>query len=225
MADDLRILIVDGSPRQSSPELVAGLAEECDLTIAVDHGAEACLAAGVVPDAFCGDADSVSDEARAWVQQCSVPEELLPVEKDATDLVFACELAERLAADRGAKSWKPVLTCATGGWPDHELGVMGVLRDLAPKAPMLVEDGFQALVLCPEGQASWQMDVLARGNTFSLVPLTDCVVTEENMYWELDHEPLKALSERGVSNIVTTGFARVEAHEGVVLAFLFWGRR
>ena len=36
---------------------------------------------------------------------------------------------------------------------------------------------------------------------------------------------LKALSERGVSNIVTTGFARVEAHEGVVLAFLFWGRR
>ena len=225
MAKDMRVLIVNGSPRQSSPDLVAGLAEECDVTIAVDRGADACMSAGVVPDAFCGDADSVSEEARAWVASSSVPEELLPTEKDATDLVFACELAGRMASERGYDSWRPVLTCATGGWPDHELGVMGVLKDMADRSPMLVEDGFQAMVLSPQGQPDWLMDDLARGCTFSLIPLTDCVVSEENMYWELDHEPLAALSDRGVSNVVTTGFAHVTAHEGVVLAFLFWGRR
>ncbi len=222
---EMRVLLVNGSPRRSDPELIAGLAQECDLTIAVDRGAAWCREAGVVPDAFCGDADSIDDETRAWVRENVAERDLHEPEKDDTDLSLALDLAERIAAERGASGCRPVLTCATGGWTDHELGVMGQLVRRADSAPMLVEDNFQAMVLSPGGQADWRMDDLARGNTFSLVPLTECVVTEENMYWELDHERLAPLSDRGLSNVVTTGFARVEVHEGVALAFLFWGRR
>lgn len=220
--DTLHILLVAGSPEPSSPELVAGIAAECDRVIAVDRGAEACRVAGVIPDAFCGDADSASPETVAWVREVAGEEAIYPREKDDTDLGLAFELAGRIAGEAGAGGWQAVVTCATGGRPDHALGVMGVLARNAGHAPMLVENGFQCLVLSPSGRASWGLGETGRGKTFSLVPLTDAVVSEENMYWELDHEPLEALSERGVSNLVTTGFARVEVHEGVAAAFLLW---
>ncbi len=224
-SSELRVLIVNGSPRQATPELVAGLAQECDAVIAVDRGVEVCRAANVVPDAFCGDADSASEEAKAWAEEHINICDIHHVEKDETDLSLALALAERLAHERGCSKFKPILTCATGGWADHELGVMGQLVRYAKWAPMLVEDGYQAMVLCPDGQSFWQLDDLARGNSFSLVPLTECVVSEHNMYWELDHERLEPFSDRGISNIVTTGFACVEVHEGIALAFLYWGRR
>lgn len=67
----MRVLLVAGSPEPSSPELVARLAGEVDLVCAVDRGAEACRAADVVPDAFCGDADTVSAETLAWVRDAA----------------------------------------------------------------------------------------------------------------------------------------------------------
>jgi thiamine pyrophosphokinase len=87
---------------------------------------------------------------------------------------------------------------------------------------MLVENGFQCLVLSPSGRASWSLGEAGRGKTFSLVPLAESVVSERNMYWELDHERLPALDDRGISNRVTTGFAEVEVHEGLAAGFLFW---
>lgn len=221
-AGRLHILLVAGSPEPSSPELVAGIAAECDLVVAVDRGAEACRAAGVVPDAFCGDADSASPETVAWVREVAGEEAVYPREKDDTDLGLAFRLADRIAGEAGAEGWQAVVTCAAGGRPDHALGVMGVLARNARRAPMLVENGFQCLVLSPSGRASWSLGEAGRGKTFSLVPLAESVVSERNMYWELDRERLRALDDRGISNRVTTGFAEVEVHEGLVAGFLFW---
>ena len=221
-AGRLHVLLVAGSPEPSSPDLVAGIASACDIVIAVDRGAEACRAAGVIPSAFCGDADTVSQDTLAWVREVSGEQAIYPCEKDDTDLSLAFDLAGRLSVAAGAKGWQPVVTCASGGRPDHALGVFGQLARHALLSPMLVEDGFECLVLSPDGQSSWQMGEEARGKEFSLVPLSDAVVSEQNMYWELDHEPLPALADRGISNRVTTGFARVECHEGVVAAFLRW---
>ena len=222
MTDTLHILLVAGSPEPSSPELVAGLAGECDLVVAVDRGAETCRAAGLVPDAFCGDGDTCDSAVLGWVRERAGEQAIFPCEKDDTDLSLAFGLCERLAAERGAASWQPILTCASGGRPDHALGVMGRLAVQAAHAPMLVEDGVQALVLSPGGQALWGLGEQGRGREFSLVPLVESVVSERNMYWELDHERLRALDDRGISNRVTTGFAQVEVHEGVAVGFLFW---
>ena len=218
----LHILIVDGSPQPSSPELVAGLAQECDLVVAVDRGADVCRVAGVVPDSLVGDFDTVSDEARSWIGEHGVAEVGFPTEKDYTDLSLALEVAGKLADERDA-TWIPVITCCTGGRLDHQLGVMGVLRAAAALQPMVMENGFEAFVLSPEGRATWNLGEVGRGKDFSLVPLVDSVVSEENMYWELDHEPIGALIDRGISNRVTTGFASVTCHEGCVFAMLMWG--
>ena len=71
-AEPLRALIVDGSPEASSPELVRALAAEADYVVAVDRGAESLLSAGVEPDVFAGDADSVAHEAARRSRPLSV---------------------------------------------------------------------------------------------------------------------------------------------------------
>lgn len=64
----MRALLVAGSPEPSSLALVTSLAAEADYVAAVDRGADVCHAAGIVPDAFCGDADTVSPEAMVWLR-------------------------------------------------------------------------------------------------------------------------------------------------------------
>lgn len=64
----MRVLLVAGSPEPSSPALLSSLAREAGTVVAVDRGADACRAAGVVPDAFCGDADTVNPETLRWLR-------------------------------------------------------------------------------------------------------------------------------------------------------------
>ena len=56
-----RILVVGGSPLSCPPGLIALLAEKSDAVVAVDHGLDAVLKAGLGCDLFCGDADSVGE--------------------------------------------------------------------------------------------------------------------------------------------------------------------
>ena len=213
------VLLVCSSFGATTPELVSALAAECDYVIAVDGGADMCRAAGVLPQAWCGDADSAAEETMAWIRERVKIVEELPVEKDETDLSYALGMAARLME---GMDWELVVTCASGGRPDHALGVLGLLRREAARMPIMVEQGFQCMILAPEGRASWRMGEEARGKTFSAIPLVDSRLSIENMYWELERESLGALSERGLSNWVTTSFARVECHEGCLAAFLFW---
>ena len=64
----MRVLLVAGSPEPSSAATLSELAREAETVVALDRGAEACRAAGIVPDAFCGDADTVSADTLAWVR-------------------------------------------------------------------------------------------------------------------------------------------------------------
>ena len=118
----MRILLVAGSPAPSSPALVSRLAAQNDLVLAVDRGADACRAADVVPGAFCGDADTVSEEGLAWVRDQAlrrgdgdeIPIRLFPPAKDDTDLSLGFTCARELAAERG-EELKVAVTCASAG--------------------------------------------------------------------------------------------------------------
>ena len=199
----MRLLLVAGSPEPSSTDLVARLASDADSVLAIDRGAEACRAAGVVPDAFCGDADTVSPETLDWVRSHAAAD--APVSERELDVTPADDVRERpqihgLHGGLGIRIFPPAkydtdlslgfacarqiaaergeglevtVTCASAGRMDHALAVFGVLASNADIAPVLVEDAFECRILAPVGTASWRFDDGAVGHHFSFVALAD----------------------------------------------------
>ncbi len=246
----MRVLLVAGSPEPSSPALVSALAAAADSVTAVDRGADACRAAGVVPDSFCGDADTVRPETLAWLcrregEQASdvarldvtpaddvrdVPEihgiaaaggvRLFPPAKYDTDLSLAFSCCRQLAAEAG-EGLEVSVTCASAGRMDHALAVFGVLAANADLAPALVEDSFECRVLSPRGRDTWELGTDAEGRHFSFVALADgTLVSERGMRWELERFRVDALRDRGISNVVDAPDATVTCHAGILAAFL-----
>lgn len=214
-----RALVVAGSPEPSSAELVGELARGADFVVAADAGVGILHEAGVAPDVYCGDEDSSDEEARAWARGHAGRIERHPVEKDDTDLALAVSCARDEAQRRGA-ALRLTVTCASGGRPDHMLGVWGVLAQNADAAPRLVEDAFESRVLACEGCDVWEIEG-CEGATLSVVSLAcGSRVTEHGMRWDLEDEELAFLSDRGVSNRITAKRASVRCHEGVVAVFL-----
>ena len=210
--------MVDGSPEPSSIELVRQLAADSDYVVAADRGAEVLSGAGVRPHVFCGDADSVSPEVAAWAHAQASTDIRFPVEKYATDLALAIDCARHEAVRRGARL-RLTLTCATGGRPDHQLAVLGLLAAHADASPRVVEDGVEYRVLSPVGMPSWQMAM--PGATFSAIALKEgTVISETGARWELDHQPMTVLGDLGISNVVGPDGATVTCHEGAVAVFL-----
>ena len=219
-AEPLRALIVDGSPEASSPELVRALAAEADYVVAVDRGAEALLSAGVEPDVFAGDADSVSPEAAGWAREHASADIRFPAEKYATDLALGLDCAAHEAARR-SRPLSVTLTCASGGRPDHALAVIGLLADAPAVGARMVEDGFELRVLRPEGEGAWELGADALGHTFSAVAVAPGTrVDLEGMQWPLADKPMGLLADLGISNVVTSTDARVVCRAGALAAFL-----
>ncbi len=214
-----RALVVAGSPQQSSQDLLMSLASDADCVIAADAGVNVLYRVGIVPHAYCGDADSASPEAIEWARNAGARLDAHPIEKDDTDLGLALSLARDWAEERGT-ALRVCVTCASGGRPDHALGVWGVLARYAKACPRLVEDGFECRVLSPAGEASWDLHEEA-GTTVSAIALAPhTVASERGMRWELEGEELGLLDDRGVSNRMTGDRAHVECESGVLAVFV-----
>lgn len=212
-----RVLVVGGSPQGASPEVVRRAAQGCDAVVAVDRGLDAVLAAGLICDLFCGDADTVSAEgaalvARAVAEGCFEVERYDP-HKDFTDLSLALRAI-------GAR-WPGATLCATclsGGRPDHLLGVLGRLVSWGG-AVEIVEDAFRGRVL--RAGETWGIEG-ARGRTFSFVPLAPGTrVSLAGMRWNLDDAPVGFLSDLGISNVVEDSPARGACDFGAIACWLF----
>ena len=219
----MRVLIVGGSPEPVSSGLVASLAGGCETIVAVDRGLDSLLGAGCSPDLFCGDADSVSSAGAVLVRAAEAGtsagegadfevERYNPA-KDYTDL----SLALRAVGKRWPGS-NLVCTGLAGGRPDHFLGCIGCLVSW-PGAVELAEDAYEGRIL--HGGASW--DIYGRmGRRFSFVPLSEKVtVSIRGMQWELDHREAELLSDLGISNVISTGSARIACHAGTIGAWIF----
>jgi len=218
----MHALVVDGSPCPSSPELVRSLALAADYVIAADRGAEALHAAGVEPDVFCGDSDSVGERALAWARTVASSQIGFPPEKYSTDLSIAIDCARHEAKRRG-RSLQLTVTCATGGRPDHALGVVGLLVRAADASPRLMEDGYELRIVSTEGTAGWWLGKGAVGRVFSAIAVApDTVISETGMKWDLDHHEMGLLDDLGVSNVIESEDAAVECSSGAVAAFLLY---
>lgn len=216
----LRALIVAGSPEPSSPALLASLSDEADYVVVADGGADACRAAGVVPDVFCGDSDSASSEAAAWASSAARTCVSFPSEKYATDLSLALDCARHEASRRGAPL-AVTLSCASGGRPDHALAVVGLLAGSGAASARVVEDGYEMRIVSAAGESVWRLGSEAVGATFSAIAVAPGTRADERgMRWELDDHPMGLLGDLGVSNVVESPDALVACREGALAAYL-----
>ena len=208
-----KVLVVCGSLVVASAELLRHLAGECDHTVAVDRGLDALLGAGLSCDVYVGDADTVSDEGRALVDDARDFEvERHNPYKDYTDLALALD-----AIRRRWPNAEVVATCATGGRPDMALSVLGLLAGYADAPVWIREDDTTARILHED--ESWTIQN-AEGKTFSIIAIAPgTIVSEHGLEWELDHAPLGLLADTGISNIVR-GTATITVHQGTAIAYL-----
>lgn len=208
-----KILVVCGSPVETSADLLRRLAGECNRVVAVDRGLDALLGAGLGCDVYVGDADTVSDAGRALVDAAEAFEvERHDPYKDYTDLA--------LALDSVRRRWpgaEVVATCATGGRPDMALSVLGLLAGYEDAPVWIAEDKVVARIL--HAGESWAIEG-AEGKTFSIIAIApNTEVSEHGLEWELDHAPLGLLADTGISNVIRST-ATIQVHQGVAIGYL-----
>ena len=176
---------------------------------ALDRGADACRAAGVVPSRILGDFDSVSDGAREWAERMGAKTDRYTPDKDDTDFQLALRL---LSGD-------VVVTGCWGGRFDHAFS--NVFSSL-----WAMERGVRVLwfadereVLFPlRGPAKLELDFEIPPSALSLLSLTaSCEgVSIENVKWPLDEADLAQGSPREISNVPLGRPVRVEVRSGVL---------
>lgn len=198
----------------ASAELLRQLVGECDHVVAVDRGLDALLGAGLSCDVYVGDADTVSDEGRALVDDARDFEvERHNPYKDYTDLALALDAIRRRWP--GAELYT---TCATGGRPDMALSVLGLLAGYTDAPVWIEEDEVTARIL--HQNETWTIEN-ATGKTFSIIAIApNTEVSEHGLEWELDHAKLGLLADTGISNVVR-GTAKIQVHIGIAIAYLY----
>lgn len=209
----MRALLVCAVPTRGSAELVAALASEADLVVAVDAGGAVCRQAGVRPDLLVGDFDSID---RALVDEAvaeGIEVRAFPAEKDATDLELAIDAARSLGANA------ITVTAATSGRLDHTLGVLAAIAGAADLLPRIVEPHVRGWLLAEGGRRALALS--GAGATVSLVPFGGAAtVSATGLRWPLDHAVLSPSSTLGISNVITsTHGARVDLHSGAAYVF------
>ena len=212
----MHVVIVAGS--NLSAGLDAALLEEADLLIAVDRGADAVAAAGVVPSMLIGDMDSIDVRTREDFEAAGIETILLETAKDETDT----EAALRLAVDRGADEIT-VLGALGGPRLDHLVGNLLLLSSpwLERVAVRMVDDLHEVFLAGGDVIFAGR-----RGDIVSLLPLTPRVfnVRTLGLLYPLVGEPLLQSATRGVSNEMTGPEARVTHGEGTLLIIHYRGR-
>lgn len=206
----MRVLIAGGAAPAPHSGFVAVLAEHCDAVFAADAGGAACLAAGVIPSLVVGDLDSLGVEDQRRLREAGARFVVAAAEKDITDL----DLALRQARDAGADEvWT---TGVFGGRLDHTLATIGSLSRHADVRPRVLETDLSAWLLSPEGAP--HLVLRGKGALVSLFAVRGtAVVTCEGFRYALARETLPPLDSRGLSNVIESDEATVEAFDGSVL--------
>lgn len=195
------------------------LAEAGDaLLLAADGGARVAEHYGVMPGVVIGDMDSIAPETLERLAANGARVLRYPPAKEETDL----ELALLYAVEQGA-TWIRVIG-AVGGRLDQTLSnvyllALPVLRGADVR---LVADDEETWLLFP---GSIDIDGAA-GDTVSLLPISGVAraVTTEGLLYPLTGEDLQFGPARGVSNVMTSGRARVHLEDGALVIVHTVGR-
>lgn len=184
-----------------------------DLIIAVDGGFAYCLDAGIEPQLFVGDLDSLEPDLADRIACERID---LPCHKDDTDTLFACK--EGLA--RGYRRF--MLHAALGGDVGHELANMQTLAFLAENGAQgaLNGDEQEAHLVTPgQGARMFGAPVGTRVSVFAFGGEASGVV-ERGLEWELQDAVLKPSLPLGVSNRSTRPRFEIEVGTGALIVII-----
>ena len=177
-----------------------------DLIIAADGGLSAVERLGLIPDWYVGDNDSGGRPG-------TLPADLLPSEKDVTDLDMAVTRALREGAQ------ELILCGCTGGREDHHLSAIGQLERLAHAgARGVIVDPWNEIRLLLPGETILPTEPAY--HYFGLVPLDRALtdVSIQGAKYPASHVELLRQESLGISNEPLPGqICRITVGGGVGL--------
>jgi thiamine pyrophosphokinase len=203
------VVVVAGGGRlapRAADDVLAGTP-----VLAADDGLEQAHALGLRVTVAVGDFDSASADAVARAEAAGTRIERHPEEKDATDLELALGVAASMQPQR-------ILVLAPmGGRLDHELA--GLLLLASERYADIRIDALVGVARLHVVRGSRELEG-ERGELVSLIALNGPAegVTTRGLVYPLRGETLEPGSSRGVSNVFSSGTARIELAGGVILA-------
>lgn len=197
-----------------APQMILDDIPRGDYVIAADSGYNSAVSLGFHVDAVIGDFDSLSP---ALPLRPETEEIRFPVDKDATDLELAFELAI------GRDPARIVLVGGEGGRLDHELSALTVVASPRWAAVPTIEWArTDARIHVIRGATRVQGDP---GSVISLLAFNGDAggVATQGLQWELDDETIYGGSSRGVSNLFQSPETLIRVESGTLVAIIPYG--
>jgi thiamine pyrophosphokinase len=205
----VRVVVVANGTVEDRPmyhEVIRG----ADLIICADGGANGAMRFGWSPQVIVGDMDSVAPDVLLELERAGCEVVRHSPRKDETDL----ELALTEAVSRGAA--EIVVLGATGGRIDHTVANMMLLSlpELADRQVRMITGDTEVMLVRDVAHVHGHL-----GDTVSLIPIGGDAdgVSTDGLEWQLCEETLMLGYARGVSNVMTSGIARIRVERGLLL--------
>ncbi len=196
------VAVIAGGP-DIDPTVAFEVAQGADRIICADSGADIALKAGLKIDKVVGDLDSISPDARSYLEQHDVPTEVYPVQKDMTDTEL---VLRELSHDDEIR-----LICSLSGRPDHMIAnIMLIVKLRSEGYDITLTDGVSDVIPLV-GPDKISIEGLSTEVTLniSLIPVdfesSVTGVTTEGLFYELTDATLHAGSTFSVSNTLKEG--------------------
>lgn len=184
-----------------------------DLVIAVDGGFAYCKQAGIQPQLFIGDLDSLPAEIEGNIACERI---ILPQDKDDTDTLYACKEGLK----RGFRTFE--LYAALGGDTGHEIANMQTLAFLHTQDAKGTLNGNTQrihLVTPQSSPATFNAPLDTRVSVFAFGG-TAHGVYERGLNWELEDATLTPNMPLGVSNRTTQVCFEIAVKSGALLVVI-----
>jgi thiamine pyrophosphokinase len=210
LPSDLQRIVIFANGQLSDLNRARSLLRGDDYILCADGGTRHARALGVRPDLVIGDMDSAEKRHLEELREAGVAVELVPHDKNETDLELAINHAIDLSPEQ------ILIIAALGGRLDQTLANIALLSD--PRLSgfdIRLDDGVEEIVLCRD-----QVDLQgSRGDLVSLLPWQGAVsnVQTTNLKWPLHRETLYPDKTRGISNEMTGDTASVSIGSGLLL--------
>lgn len=193
-----RIALITGGP---IPDEAALLIDDSTIVICADGGVDFALRNSIRFSEVFGDFDSITSDAKAYIDTHDIEVHTFPVEKDMTDT--------ELALRSFSKEDEILLICSLNGRIDHVMTNLNLIAKLREEGYSITASEGLTDVIPLANKDYIRIPELFNSDSLavSLVPLSEEVtgVTTKGLYYECSDQILKFGSSFSNSNKIKTG--------------------
>ena len=210
-----RLVVITGGPVFDE---AADLISPDDIVYCADGGVDFALRNDIRFKEVYGDLDSITPDAKAYIESSDIPIHLFPVEKDMTDTELTLRSID--------PSQEVLVICPLQGRIDHVLGnldLAALLREEGRR--IMLSDGRTDVIPLAGSDYIKISDIdCSKVKAVSLIPVSETVtgVTTDGLYYELSEGSLKIGSTFSNSNELKKGSSSfsVEIRSGRLLVII-----